>query len=100
MKNAKKRRNINGAIGLLKLLSHPVRLSILCNLLHRGEMRVTDIVEAEAGAAGQSQVSQFLAKMRAEGLVKTRKEAQTVYYRIHAPHAKKVVQALYDIYCA
>ncbi len=95
----KKRERLESAVGLLKHLSHPVRLSILCNLLHNGEMSVTEIVEAEAGAAGQSQISQFLGKMRGEGLVKTRKEAQTVYYKIDSPQAKKVVQALYDIYC-
>lgn len=95
----KKREKLESAVGLLKLLSHPVRLSILCNLLHKGEMSVTEIVEAEAGAAGQSQISQFLGKMRSEGLVKSRKEAQTVFYKIDSPQAKKVVQALYDIYC-
>ncbi len=95
----KKRERLENAVGLLKLLSHPVRLSILCNLLHKGEMSVSEIVEAEDGAAGQSQISQFLGKMRSEGLVKTRKEAQTVFYKIASPEAKKVVQALYDIYC-
>ena len=95
----KKRERLENAMGLLKLLSHPVRLSILCNLVHKGEMSVTEIVEAEAGAAGQSQISQFLGKMRSEGLVKTRKEAQTVFYMIDSPQAKKLVQALYEIYC-
>ncbi len=95
----KKRERLKNAISLLKLLSHPVRLSILCNLLHKGEMSVTEIVEAEEGAAGQSQISQFLGKMRSEGLVNTRKEAQTVYYKIDSPQAKSVVQALYKIYC-
>jgi ArsR family transcriptional regulator len=87
------------AVGLLKQLSHPVRLSILCNLLHRGEMNVSEIVEAEAGAAGQSQISQFLGKMRSEGLVGSRKEGQTVFYSIRSPEARKVVGALYEIYC-
>lgn len=94
-----KREKLESATGLLKQLSHPVRLSILCNLLHKGEMSVGGIVDAEQGAAGQSQISQFLAKMRAEGLVKCRKEAQTVYYQISSPQAKKVVEALYGIYC-
>lgn len=95
----KKREKLDNAVTLLKLLSHPVRLSILCNLLHNGEMSVGEIVEAEDGAAGQSQISQFLGKMRSEGLVKTRKEGLTVFYKIDSAHAKKVVQALYDIYC-
>lgn len=95
----KKREQLKNAVGLLKLLSHPVRLSILCNLLHRGEMSVTAIIDAEEGSAGQSQISQFLGKMRSEGLVKTRKEAQTVYYKIDSAEAKKVVESLYNIYC-
>lgn len=98
-REAKQKKNLESAVGLLKLLSHPVRLSILCNLIHHGELSVGEIVEAEGGAAGQSQISQFLSKMRSEGLVSTRKEAQTVYYTIKSEHAKKLVQSLYDIYC-
>jgi DNA-binding transcriptional ArsR family regulator len=94
-----KKEKLDEAVGLLKLLSHPVRLSILCNLFHQGEMSVGEIVDAECGAAGQSQISQFLGKMKAEKLVKSRKEAQTVYYSIHSPEAEKVVKALYSIYC-
>jgi DNA-binding transcriptional ArsR family regulator len=94
-----KKEKLDEAVGLLKLLSHPVRLSILCNLLHHGEMSVGEIVDAECGAAGQSQISQFLGKMKSEGLVKSRKEAQTVYYSLSSPEAEKVVKALYSIYC-
>ncbi len=95
----KKQKNLGRALGLLKQLSHPVRLSILCNLLHKGEMSVGEIVVAESGAASQSQISQFLAKMRTEDLVKSRKVAQTVYYQISSPQAKKVIQSLYEVYC-
>ncbi len=95
----KKEERLQSAIGLLKLLSHPVRLSILCNLLHKGEMSVGEIIEAAGGAAGQSQISQFLNKMRHENLVTCRKQGQTVYYKIQSLEAKKVVQALYEIYC-
>lgn len=95
----KKSENLNHAVGLLKQLAHPVRLSILCNLLHQGEMSVTEIVQAENGSASQSQISQFLGKMRSENLVSYRKDGQNVIYRIASPKAEKVVQALYDIYC-
>ena len=95
----KKRENLQNATGFLKLLSHPVRLSILCNLLHKGEMSVSEIVESEKGIAGQSQISQFLKKMRDQDLVSCRKEAQTVYYQIKSEHARKVIGALYEIYC-
>ncbi|MBM3469085.1 MAG: helix-turn-helix transcriptional regulator [Alphaproteobacteria bacterium] len=96
----KKREKLQSAIRLLKLLSHPVRLSILCNLHHRGEMSVGEIVEAEGGVAGQSQISQFLKKMRTENLVTHRKKAQTVYYKISSPQVKKVIESLYKIYCS
>ena len=43
MKMNKKREKLDNAVTLLKLLSHPVRLSILCNLLHNGEMSVSEI---------------------------------------------------------
>ena len=95
----KKHESLENAIGLLKQLSHPVRLSILCSLLHNGEMNVSQIVEAENGSAGRSQISQFLGKMRADGLVQTRKEAQTVYYTIKSEQAQKMIQTLYELYC-
>jgi ArsR family transcriptional regulator, virulence genes transcriptional regulator len=95
----KTKENLSNAVRLLKLLSHPVRLSILCNLIHKGEMSVGEIIKAEEGIAGQSQISQFLKKMRDEDLVEYRKEAQTVYYKIRSMHVKKVIEALYQIYC-
>lgn len=63
-------------------------------------MSVGEIVEAEEGIAGQSQISQFLKKMRDEDLVEYRKEAQTAYYRIKSTQVKKVIKALYKIYCS
>ncbi len=95
----KKKQNLANAVGILKLLSHPVRLSILCNLVHNGEMSVGEIVDAEGGAAGQSQISQFLGKMRSENLLMSRKDGQTVYYKIKSPEAESIVNALYSIYC-
>lgn len=94
-----KNEKLKEAVGLLKLLSHPVRLSILCNLLSKGEMSVSDIVESEKGNASQSLISQFLGKMRSENLVNSRKDAQNVYYQIKSEEAEKVIQALYEIYC-
>ena len=94
-----KKEKLASAVGLLKQLSHPVRLSLLCNLLHSGEMSVSALVEAEGGAASQSHISQFLAKMRDDDMVKCRKEGQTVYYQIKSPQVKKMIQALTDIYC-
>ena len=100
--SASKRRaesGIDDAAQLLKLLAHPVRLSILCNLLHHGPMQVGALVVAERGRAGQSQVSQFLGKMRREGLVQGRKNGLTVTYTIKSAAAKRVITTLYALYC-
>jgi DNA-binding transcriptional ArsR family regulator len=95
----KKAQKMEKAVTLLKTLAHPVRLSLLCNMLENGEMSVTDLVSAEKGSVSQSQVSQFLAKIKAQGLISCRKEAQTVYYFILAPEVKKLISAMHDIYC-
>ena len=85
-----KKKKLLAAIDLLDLLSHPVRLSVLCNLHHNGEMNVGAIVAAEKGAASQSQISQFLALMRKHKIVNTRKDGQNVYYRLVSPEARAV----------
>ena len=73
-------RKASEASALLKLLANENRLLILCRLALKGEMSVNDI--ADAVGLSQSALSQHLAKMRDEGLVATRREAQTVFYRI------------------
>lgn len=83
------------AARLLKLLASEQRLAILCRLID-GEASVGDL----AGHVGlaQSATSQHLAKMRAEGLVATRRDAQTIYYRLADPAAVRVLDTLCDIY--
>jgi DNA-binding transcriptional ArsR family regulator len=66
------------AARLLKLLASEQRLLLLCRLVE-GEASVG--VLAEHAKLAQSAASQHLAKMRAEGLVATRRAAQTIYYR-------------------
>ena len=85
------------AARLLKLLANENRLLILCQLVAGREMAVGDI----AGAVGlsQSALSQHLAKMREEGLVATRREAQSVLYRIADPDTRRVLALLKSIYC-
>lgn len=87
------------ATGLMKVLSHPLRLSILCGLIHKGEMTAGQIVEAEAAGFSQSQVSQYLGILREMGYVETRREAQVIWYSISDRNVKKVVETLYGIYC-
>jgi DNA-binding transcriptional ArsR family regulator len=91
-------RKANEAAQLLKLLANENRLLILCRLALVREMPVNDLVAAVG--ISQSALSQHLAKLRGEGLLSTRREAQTVYYRIADPDAKRVLALLKDIYCA
>ena len=85
------------ASALLKTLGHRDRLMILCSLAS-GERGVGELAE-ELGL-GQSTLSQHLARMRAEGLVATRREAQSVFYRLVDGEARQVIDALYEIFCA
>ena len=83
---------------MLKLLANENRLLILCRLVIADEMSVGDL--AEAVELSQSALSQHLAKMREDGLVATRREAQTVFYRIADPNAARLLALLKDIYCS
>lgn len=85
------------AASLLKLLANENRLLILCRLAMTREMAVNEL--AAAVGLSQSALSQHLAKMRKEGLLATRREAQTVFYRIADPNAERLLKLLKDIYC-
>ncbi|PHY18813.1 transcriptional regulator [Caulobacter sp. BP25] len=87
----------HSAARLLKLLASEQRLLILCRLID-GEASVGDLA-SHVGLA-QSATSQHLAKMRAEGLVATRREAQTIFYRLADPAAVRVLETLCDVYRA
>ena len=83
---------------ILRLLANEKRLLVLCRLALEGEMSVTAL-----GAAvnlSQSALSQHLAKLRADGLVATRRQSQTLFYRIADERIGRLLTALYDIYCA
>ena len=90
-------RKASEAAGLLKLLANENRLLILCRLAVKGEMSVGDL--AESLKLSQSALSQHLAKMREEELLITRREAQTVFYRIADPNAARLLALLKNIYC-
>ena len=83
------------AARLLKLLASEQRLLLLCRLIE-GEASVGDL--AAHARLAHSTASQHLGKMRAEGLVATRREAQTIYYRLADPAAVRVLDTLCDIY--
>ncbi|MDJ1006213.1 MAG: metalloregulator ArsR/SmtB family transcription factor [Paracoccaceae bacterium] len=81
---------------LMTLLSNRSRLMILC-LLTEGEKSVGQL--AKAVGARDTAVSQQLAILRRERLVKPRREGQTMFYRIVDPKAGAVLEFLYATYC-
>lgn len=85
------------AAALLKAMANQVRLLVLCHLAASGELSVSEL--AERVGLGQSALSQHLAKLREEGLVATRKEAQSVFYRVCDPKAEQLLALLHDLFC-
>jgi DNA-binding transcriptional ArsR family regulator len=85
------------AAQMLKLLANEHRLLILCRLSAEGEMSVGEL--ARAVGLGQSALSQHLAKMREEGLLATRREAQTVFYRVADADVARLLKMLKSMYC-
>lgn len=85
------------AARLLSALGQTKRLMVLCRLVDR-EMSVGAL--AESVGLGQSALSQHLARLRDLGIVATRREAQTIYYRLASDNARKLIELLYAIYCA
>lgn len=83
------------AARLLKMLASEQRLILLCKLLE-GERSVNEL----AGYVGlaQSAASQHLAKLRAHSIVATRRDGQTIYYRMADPNAIRVIDTLCSIY--
>lgn len=92
----KMRAEAERASSLMKTLGHSGRLMVLCHLAEH-EMSVGEM--AESLEMSQSALSQHLARMRAEGLVETRRESQTVYYRLADGDTRRVIENLYQIYC-
>jgi len=80
----------------LALLSNPSRLMVLCHLLD-GEQSV-GALQAQLELS-QSALSQHLARLRDAGMVSTRRERQTIYYRISDSRVLEMIDALYRIYC-
>lgn len=91
------RTHAGDAAQLLKALANENRLQVLC-LLAEGERSVGDINALLD--LSQSALSQHLAVLREEGLVQTRREAQTIYYALAPGPALSVMQTLHGIYCA
>lgn len=84
------------ASDFLKSLANPSRLRILC-LIMEGERPVGDL--ADAIGINQSAASQHLALMRREGLVKSRRDGQTIFYQLADKNVSKTLRLLSDLFC-
>ena len=70
---------------------------LLCLLIEHGELSVGQL-QATVDLS-QSALSQHLARMREDGLVGTRREAQTIYYSLADGPAHRIIETLHGIYC-
>ena len=90
------KRNAGKAVAMLKMLSHEARLLVLCDLVGT-EKSAGELVESSG--LSQSALSQHLAKLREEGLVATRRDGQTIYYRLAHSNTATLIETLHDLYC-
>lgn len=89
-------RNATEAANFLKAISHEGRLMIMCHLVS-GERSVTEL-ERLIGAR-QAAVSQQLSRLRLEGLVQTRREGKTIYYRLADDRPRRILEVVYEMFC-
>ena len=85
------------ASALMRTLGHKGRLLILCQLAG-GEKSVGEL--SDSLNIPQSPLSQHLSRMRKEGLVETRRQAQSIYYSVKADEVGRIIDCLYGLYCA
>ncbi|MGO8953517.1 MAG: ArsR/SmtB family transcription factor [Rhodomicrobium sp.] len=88
--------NARRASDFLKALAHETRLLLLCLLAER-ERSVTELENILS--LRQPTVSQQLARLRLDGLVTTRRDGKTVYYRVNDDDIRRVITVVYDIFC-
>ncbi|MBV7298473.1 ArsR/SmtB family transcription factor [Enterovibrio paralichthyis] len=84
------------AAKVLRILSHPERLMVLCQL-REGERNVSFLLQNST--LSQSAFSQHLTVLRQAGLVATRKSSQSVYYRIADPRVENLINAIQGAWC-
>ena len=80
---------------VLKSLSHPVRLKILCQVVE-GDKTVSELTEF--CQISQSAMSQFLGRLKSEGILVSRREGHHVFYQVSDEKLFKLLRALKDIY--
>lgn len=85
------------AATLLRAMANQQRLLILCHLMAAGELSVSAL--GERMSLSQSALSQHLARLREEGIVGYRREAQTIFYHIADDRAARLLELLHELYC-
>lgn len=85
------------AAAFLKLLANEHRLLVLCYLEEEGELTVGQLTQRVG--LSQSALSQHLSRLRADGLAATRREAQTIYYRVADAKTEQVLRLLHELFC-
>jgi len=82
---------------LLKAIANPYRLMILCSLIEQERLSVSELNLSLP--LSQSALSQHLAILRRDGLVKTQREAQNIFYFLADEKVTVLVGTLYELYC-
>lgn len=90
-------KNAQTASNFLKAISHEGRMMILCHLA-TGEKTVTELEDLLS--ARQAAVSQQLSRLRAEGLVRPRREGKTIYYSLADERPRRLMEVVYDLFCS
>jgi len=90
------RENAGSAARLMKALANDSRLMILCYLDDK-ELSVSELNENLD--LSQSALSQHLAVLRRDGLVKTRRDSQTIYYSLEGDQASRIISTLHQMFC-
>ena len=88
--------NAKRASAFLKALAHESRLMILC-ILAEGEKSVGELEDMLS--LRQPTVSQQLARLRADGLVATRRDGKAIYYKLASEEARVVIGAVCEVFC-
>jgi DNA-binding transcriptional ArsR family regulator len=88
---------VEQATDLLKAMANRNRLLLLCHM-NDGEKSVGEL--ARLIASRDTAVSQQLTLLRKDGLVRARRDGQSIYYSLASPEAAKVIETLHDLYCA
>ena len=88
--------NVDEIAEILAVLGNGKRIAIIYHLIH--EELPVNVLARKVGLS-QSALSQHLAKLREKGLVATRRDAQTIYYRLASQEVHGILSTLYGFYC-